>query len=223
MNADEATTPNRFRAIELGDMTVIGSPPPKLWKALAVIVDQLHPTFAKQPWIEHKNKSKESCVLSSLAVRDFLWALSFLNAHVRPVATAMRAMRKGEVLHSLGVGMPDGEMYARTPRRFWNGHLVVVVDGFVIDTTLHRMRRPQWPKLAGMLALPLKPPTDELVYGLKPIAGGGVWLNPSTSFEIIYLDNPGNSRWTEGGDAREFWRREAALVAMLKRFGTWEG
>ena len=44
--------------VALGDMDVIGNPPPKLWKALAVIAKELHPAFARETWIEHREKSK---------------------------------------------------------------------------------------------------------------------------------------------------------------------
>jgi hypothetical protein len=209
-----------LRAIRLGDLEMIGDPPPKLAKALAVIADQLHPTFARQPWIEHAAKSKESCVLSSLAVRDFLVAIGFIGAQVRPVAAAMRASRGGETLHSLGIGMPQGAIDDKRPR-YWNGHMVVTAESYLIDTTLFRAARPQWPGLAGMIAMPAQAPYDDLVYGLKPVAGAGLPLDSGAMFELLYLDTPGNTSWQNGGDAREPWRRKAAVEAMRERFGAW--
>ena len=50
--------------MQLGEMQVIGSPPAKLGKALAVIADTLHPAFAHDPRIT-PGISKESCVLCS--------------------------------------------------------------------------------------------------------------------------------------------------------------
>ena len=50
--------------MQLGEMQVIGSPPAKLAKALAVIADTLHPAFAHDPRIT-PGISKESCVLCS--------------------------------------------------------------------------------------------------------------------------------------------------------------
>jgi hypothetical protein len=202
-------------------MEMVGDPPPKLVKALAVIADKLHPTFARQPWIEHAAKSKESCVLSSLAVRDFLVGIGFIAAQVRPVATVMRAMRGDEQLHSLGVGIPGA--LDHTPRH-WNGHMVVQVEGYLIDSTLYRMARPQWPGLAGMMTLPLEAPSDPSyrAYGLRPISGLGLVYEPDTFFELMYLDNGANTSWQRGGDACERWRREAAVAAMVERFGQWE-
>lgn len=212
-----------LRAMRLGDLEVIGAPPPKLVKALAVIADTMHPTFARQPWIEHRDKSKESCVLASLAVRDFLVAIGYVAAQVRPVAAVMRATRDGKELHSLGIGVPQGALDPHP--RYWNGHMVVGLDGYLIDTTLYRAARPQWSGLAGMLAVPIQPPLDEdfRAYGLKPITAIGLAYDPDTTFEMMYLDAPANLSWREGGDALDPTRREAAVAAMRERFGQWIG
>ena len=205
----------------VGDLAMLGDPPPKLAKALAAIADQLHPTFARQPWIMHVNKSKESCVLCSLAVRDFLVSIGFIAAQVRSVATAMRAMRGDVQVHSLGIGMPEGVLDKR--QGYWNGHMVVHVDGYLIDTTLYRAARPQWPGLAGMVAIPANPPYADLVYGLKPLAGAAFTLADESRFEIVYLDTPGNMTWKMGSDARHEGRRKDAVLAMRERFGEWRG
>jgi hypothetical protein len=207
--------------VALGDMDVIGNPPPKLWKALAVIAKELHPAFARETWIEHREKSKESCVLSSLAVRDFLLSLGFIDAQVRPVVTILLATRGKETVHSLGIGVPGHVVRVPDTKRDWNGHLVAMAAGFIIDTTLYPVRRPQWPDLAGMLAMPLGvDPCPSKYWGLTGIAAASVSRRDGVLFEIGYLDNPGNSRWATGGDNEE-WRRAAAVAAMRRRFGSW--
>lgn len=216
-NGSRMNEPVNLCAVRLGDLEMIGDPPPKLVKALAVIADVLHPTFARQRWIEHAAKSKESCVLCSLAVRDFLIAIGCITAQVRPVAVVMRALRGGETLHSLGCGVTQGALDKRSG--YWNGHMIVAVDGWVIDTTLYRMARAQWPDLAGMLAMPIAPPYDDLVYGLRPLTGVGLPMANDTLFEILYLDAGANTSWQQGGDAREPWRRQAAVAAMRQKFG----
>ena len=55
----------------LNDMLVVGRPPAKLTKALATIASVLHPAYDEV--LPKAGKSKESCCLCSLTVRDFLW------------------------------------------------------------------------------------------------------------------------------------------------------
>jgi hypothetical protein len=85
--------------IRLGDMMVMGRPPRELLKALATIAGTLHPAFDSHPRIA-PGKSKESCVLCSLAVRDFFNNIGFDDAAVRPVFVVMRVFASR--LSSLG-------------------------------------------------------------------------------------------------------------------------
>lgn len=210
--------------LALGDMAVLGKMPAKIFKALAVIADTLHPAFARQPWIADHEKSKESCVLCALTVRDFLVDIGFADARVRPVVTVMRATRKGTELHSLGIGVPG------TPPQDgrWVGHLVVWVPRakVLIDTTLYRAGRPQWPDLPGMLAVDTSAYADHgsKVWGLKPIVGAVMTEtdDPDYCYEIIYFDNPKNTLWRHGSDARGAWKRAAVLAALRERFGIWK-
>src|SRR5262252_7800728 len=131
------------RNTRLGDMMVVGNPPAKLWKALAVIADALHPSFELEPRIA-PGISKSSCVICALTVRDFLRAIGFDMARVAPVCAVMWASENGKQLHSLGIGHPDDDS-AFADR--WSGHLVVVIGAFLIDATLYGAQRPQWPDL----------------------------------------------------------------------------
>lgn len=208
-------------------MTVLGDVPPKLLKALAVIADTLHAEFARVPNIEHPDKSKESCVLSSLAVRDFLRAVGFVNAGVRPVAVVMRAFTGDTPLHSLGIGLPG------TPRdddRRWCGHLVAWVPGsrVLIDTTLYQAIRPQWPDCPRMLALACQDDEDK-----QPVPGFDLPMLTAISltdseqsgyaFEACYLDDRRNTSWRQGPDARNRDLRRPVIKAMRSKFGVWHG
>jgi hypothetical protein len=210
---------------QLGDMTVLGDPPAKLWKALAAIAAELHPTFAAQPWIEHKDKSKESCVLTSLAVRDFLRLIG-IPARVRPVCTIMQAHKDGKPVHSLGIGHPHQEKR----KRFWIGHMVVQVPvpwapvappghSFLIDTTLYPAIRPQWRgAITGMLAIPTQPDDLRRHLDMKMLTAFEAIDKDGLIFELFYLDNPRNTAWKRGGDARDLTRRTAAVAAMLDQW-----
>lgn len=206
----------------LGDMAVLGDvQPPKLWKALAVIADTLHPEFAKAPWIAHADKSKESCVLSSLAVRDFLHKIGFDDAVVRSVVVVMKAWQGDMELHSVGIGVPG------TPRQDgrWVGHAVVWLPSLktLIDTTLYPSIRPAWKDLPPMIAARCDDPMDGCRYGgLKAVAGLQMTDTDVEGYEfgITWLDNPHNAVPLKGNDA-EPWRRAVVVDTMRTRFGEW--
>jgi len=198
--------------------------PTKLLKAFAVITT-IHDEYAVQPWIAHPDKSKESCVLCALTVRDFLQRIGFASARVQSVTAIVKAFRNGEELHSLGVGTPmDREVL---PGK-WAGHLVTTVDGFLIDTTLTPWKRPQWPDLPEMVVMELHEPR-----GLRPpLPDGKLWPLAAARFddddkeiELVYLDRSTNQSWkdkNQGGDSDKK-RRRAVVDALVKRFGPWRG
>lgn len=206
----------------LGDMMVVGNPPAKLWKALAVVADGLHPGFDLRSTII-PGKSKNSCVLCALTVRDFLLRIGFTDAAVRPVAVVMWASECGKQLHSLGIGSPEDPRDDAGPGH-WIGHMVTTVAGFLIDTTLYCALRPQWPQLTGMVVLPIHAEPDERkIFGLDLIVG--VTMDEPErgyQFNIGWLDNPYNRAWRGGPDARDRNRREPVVAWLIKRFGRWE-
>jgi len=217
--------------IQLGDMLIVGKPPAKFIKALAVIADRLHAEYDRQPWIARSGKSKESCVLASLTVRNFLCRIDF-NAEVRPVYAVLQANQFGEVLHSAGIGAPDD---TRVIHGHWTGHMVVSVPiepgrCYLIDTTLYPVRRDAWDHLPGMVAVP----TDDgpaiarrfgntaVFHGLEPLAGFGSEDGAGYTFQAIYLDNPKNKTWRQGPDAHKSLERRVVVESMVECFGTWE-
>lgn len=70
-------------------------PDRQLWlmKSLAVIGGHLHDLFSGSGPFENSGVSRHSCILASLAVRDFLIGAGFRNARVMPVAVWKGAMR----------------------------------------------------------------------------------------------------------------------------------
>ena len=202
-------------------MAVLGDvQPPKLWKALAVIADTLHPAFAAQPWIAHADKSKESCVLCTLAVRDFLHKIGFADAEARSVVVVMKAWQGEKELHSLGIGVPG------TPRvddGRWVGHLVVWLPSSktLIDTTLYPTIRPQWKDMPPMIAVRCDEQDHCRYRGLRHVASLSMTDDEHVGYEygITWLDHPRKS-WRKGGDA-EPWRRAVVVAAMVEKFGEW--
>lgn len=204
----------------LGDMLVFGRPPAKLTKALAVIAAHLHPAVERLPRIT-PGISKRSCILCSLAVRDFLQRIG-IEAMVAPVVAVLLATRGDETLHSAGIGVP-GTVAA--PRN-WNGHMVVVAERFVIDTTLYQIHRPAWDHLPGMMAVPVDgapvAPEHRRMWGLDVLTAVGTESEPGDDyrFSLAWLANPTNNRWRNGPDARRD-RRRAVVGALAHHFGSW--
>ncbi|RWQ38634.1 MAG: hypothetical protein E5Y88_13570 [Mesorhizobium sp.] len=220
---------NKPESMMLADMLVHGEPPTKFLKALAVIADRLHPLYDAEPWIA-PGKSKESCVLSSLAVRDFLWKIGFKDAEVRPVVMVMQALDgDGKQIHSLRCGDPDMEVVRRqlVPGGGWPGHMVVAVPsiGYMIDATLYQARRTQWENLPGMVANVIYGDADvqDRIFGLPLLGGMEERQDDGSTFECAWLDQPVNRLWREAGDASQRDHRANVVKQLVAAFGRWTG
>jgi hypothetical protein len=218
----------------LGDLQIYsGIPPLKLLKALAVISEHLHPEFDRNVRLVH-GISKRSCVLASLAVRDFLEAIG-IEAHVRPVATAIRALEGDTPLHSLGIGKPLDPRPA--PPGLWSGHMVVIAQDWLIDTTLYQcVDRPAWRgNLSPMIAVKVDPEAPVTIppelgerQGLQNLAATFLMHededNPGYNyiFGQVWYDVPDNTGWRTGPDATHRNRRIKVVRRLVRRFGEWK-
>ena len=208
----------------IGDLLIVGEPPLKFIKALGVIAIALHPSFDK---IVTPGKSKESCVLCSLTVRDFLWKAGFKDARVVTVYTAIRAVGvDGVEIHSLGVGDHNGTVptlggrtLKDTPER-WSGHMVVEVPsvGYMVDTTMFNMKRPAWPDLPGMIATPIERDGVTRSFGLDHLACIRTEIDDGVQLMLWWLVQP-NERWRDAPDTERH-RRLSVVKAMLRLFTT---
>jgi hypothetical protein len=215
----------------LNDLVVLepGSSPSaaKLTKALAVVASVLHPAY--DALLPTKDKSKESCVLCSLTVRDFLWKIGFKDARVTTVYLALRAVdAQGNEVHSAGVGdhlsgrvpLAPSAGRPREERGYWNGHMVVEVpsEATLIDCTLFPMRRPAWPKLPGMIAAPIfeGPPS----FGMEHISAIAIDQENGNMLNMWWVREP-NERWRDGGDAKDRALRLPVVRALRSAFGKW--
>ena len=206
----------------IGDLRIVGEPPLKFIKALAAVAAALHPAFDE---IVRPGQSKESCVLCSLTVRDFLWKVGFKDARVVTVYTVIRAVGDdGVEIHSLGVGDHNGTVptlggrtLKDTPER-WSGHMVVEVPsaGYIVDTTMYQMMRPQWPVLTGMLATPIERDGTHS-FGLDNLADVGATQPDGSMVAVRWLLQP-NERWRAAPDAER--ARRAPVVKALARLYT---
>lgn len=208
----------------LNDMLVVGTPPAKFVKALAAVASALHPAF--DAILPRAGKSKESCVLCSLTVRDFLWKIGLKDARLTTVYLAIQATDPaGTEIHSVGVGDHSRDVPVAVPVPVetgarWNGHMVVEVPsaGYVIDTTLFHMKRPAWPVLPGMIAAPIERDGMQS-YGLDHLAATGAIMPDGNTLRMWWLlqENP---RWRSARDTERS-LRAPVVKALVQRFGTW--
>lgn len=186
----------------IGDMLVQPHPDTRMFKALAVISSVLHPAYDNV--LPTLGKSKESCVLCSLTVRDFLWKIGFKHARLQTVYLALRAVdAAGEEIHSLGVGdhdkVPTVDTKPLDTRGKWSGHMVVTCGSWLIDTTVYQTARPAWPDMPGMFAVRLDLTGGPQSYGMDPLAGLQSPRDDGGVQSILWLQQP-NERWRGGPD-----------------------
>jgi len=208
-----------MRAIQLGDMTVIGNWPGKIMKALAVIADTAHPAYDKFPGAP-KGGSKEACLFTSLAIRDFFVAIGHTDATAHGCACYIRATGlDGKDVWSVGIGKPNE--FSKEGK--FNGHAVCTVPSLklMIDATLYPAIRPQWNgAISGMIAVPYGPPmTDQSFFDRYPFAGAEVYAE-GRRVNIIWTDRP-ELRWKRSIDFERTPRRRAVTRALIEQFGDW--
>jgi hypothetical protein len=212
---------------QLGDMLVVGEFSPKMMKALAVIAAKLHPAYDAldniKKWPATRGNSKESCLFSSLAVREFLVGIGFADATVQPCTLFMRSERDGVELHSLGIGVPGDP---DQPDKF-NGHVAVIVpsENILIDTTLYQAIREQWQgAVSGMMAVRLDLNSHYRLHELKQIAGMVFKaVGEPVSFEIAWGDRP-DINWRREPDATDpqSLQRRRRVAKALREGWRWE-
>jgi hypothetical protein len=183
--------------IAIGDLVIMKEVSPKMLRALTVIANHLHPIWDRSGYTV-PDQSKDSCVLMAVTVRDFLHEVGFRDARASPVCLTLEASVDDKPIKALDVGQPWDH---RKITGRWAGHLVVTVpsEGILIDTVLYQSKRPEWPGLAGMMAVSLTK-FDYEIHGLTPIAGIQ-YKDGKYRFMAAWLDYPANKGWRTGGDA----------------------
>jgi hypothetical protein len=207
----------------LGDMYVQGKPPGKLVKALSVVASTLHQEYDRLDWLL-AGKSKESCVLASLTVRDFFRRIGFTDVQMTPVYLAIEAVDKdGKFIHSVGVGDHIAAGQAPAKGDGWDGHVCVRIPklSYLVDTTVYQTIRPQWHDLPGMFAMPYAREPEQKVLGMTPMAGITRANGNGDRMKIVWLDQPANESWRKAPD-RQIERRQDVVKTMVKRFGNWK-
>lgn len=195
-------------ARKLGEMVVVGTIPARLVAPLEFLGNNLHSTLDDGKG-RHAGWSRVACIATSLIVRDFLTALH-IRADVRSVAAYAFATLNGTKYPERALGAPSD----RIEPNQWQGHIVVVAEGVLIDTTLRGLDTPGVSSLPRMIALPI-------VTGGGTINGLGVIADLSVKAEnvdlrLAWVDRPEHQGWRERPDALKIDRRRE-LTSMLLR------
>jgi len=212
---------------------------PKLTKAAAVLAT-VHDLFDELVQLKYPGRSKDSCILTATAAREFLRRIGFTDAICLPVYAMVRAFRDGKDVWSAGVGdhaavakhvagqqtMPRPDVARHGPSGLgWNGHLVTVVPSAnaFIDLTVYQLARPQWwPSLPGMVVASMDPPEHaiELLPGMLRLGALGGTEDDGTEVVAAWLAQPWNNAWKQAPDARKDFTRPV-VAALHQRFGKW--
>lgn len=183
-------------------MIACGTPPAKLKAALDVIGLYMIPLYKMTPDLR-PGAEKDSCILMSLIVRDFLRAVG-IKAKVRSVTAVIKATDKdGKEIWSVGIGSGEAEP---EPGR-WDGHLVVEADGWLIDPTIGQARRKYWADLPSMIAMPLYKELDSIAGGTATVDG--------TRIDLMWFPRKDES-WRTAPDAGSD-RRKWVVDALVSR------
>ena len=214
----EVVAPHPHADTPPGDMELLGQPSAKLKAALELIEKELHPLLDVA--LQYPGKSKESCILCSETTRAFLFRIGFRNARTVPVFFYLDATRGDTPVRSVGIGDPRGHRRGIDPGDRWNGHAVVLADGFLIDTTLYGAQRPEY-QLAGMMAVELfpadRPPLH--ISGHRILTGMEAQTG-DLQLKLMWADQPTNLEYLSAPDYKRRHVRDRVagqLVALYRR------
>jgi len=182
-------------------------------KALALIND-----IKLEPF----DSNSGNCIQHALVARDFLRAVSF-RAEVKSVAVYVEALQDDQLLHSVGCGPLS--LTGRDPnpeKDGWNGHLVTVSEGYLIDPTFYQFRRKAWdwiPDIARVKLIPAGQRERFTFFGTKkgrPILAAVTGEHDNGyRFRALWMNTPTNTEWVRLPAAR-LDRRDFIVEEMVE-------
>jgi hypothetical protein len=205
---------------QFGDMTIGFEPgdlPPRIWKALAVIAEHTHQTYEQFG----VGSSKDKCLFTSLAIRDFLVAIGYTDATVRGCTLFIYANDPdGNEIWSLGLGVPGDP---DRPDKF-NGHAVVTVPSLnlLLDPTMYQAKRSHWRDcITGMMAVSFYEPKDDSpTWRNMSVISGASHEYDDRTVSVLWADRP-ELQWRKSEDFRiRNARRIAVTKALCEAFET---
>ena len=135
---------------QLGPLLIPRDLRPRYRKPFRVISQHLHESLNHPSAPDRDMDSRGVCTTTSLVVAEYLRCLGIpaavisVSLEVIEEIPSIGGRRNLVVGHANGGGSGPG----------WNGHMVVVIEGMLIDATLHQIKRP-WHELPQMVVVPL--------------------------------------------------------------------
>jgi hypothetical protein len=157
-----------------GGLKIFGNPIVGLKPPLKVIgehfFDILNDVFGAKDESD-KLKIRRSCVRSSSLIREYLSVVGF-DAHVITVNFTLEKIDSVGTLRGIEMGGPpqgDPDIMPHgtwdVPNEKWDGHMVAITKGHLIDVTLSSVQRP-WHEFPPMVAVPLSMLTGDVSTGI---------------------------------------------------------
>jgi hypothetical protein len=165
-----------------------------------------------------------NCIQHALVARDFLRAVGF-RAEVKSVAVYVEAYQGDDMLHSVGCGARHLIGHDPNPERMgWDGHLVTVSEGHLIDPTFYQFRRKAWDWIPDVALLKLKArPRETFKFygaskGCSILAGFVRAAADGYRFRALWMSTPSNTQWSKLPAAR-LDRRDHIVKEMIEALG----
>lgn len=189
---------------------IAGSPSVALQNALTFLGHQFE---AAADSVFEPGSSQYHCIRSTLIFTHFFLSIG-LDAGVASCALLIGTGRaQDEVSEArFAIGLNQG---TECPADKWNGHLVSICGGYLIDPTLGQAITPRWDNLPRMIAIPIAPKNSICIRGADAIGGIRMSTRAGEKLNVLWLNQPTNDGWKKAA-------RPVPCMRVVKRLqGLW--
>jgi hypothetical protein len=191
------------------EMTVIGACSPELTKLMRFVGHNFHRIINKVHRKPGYCDSRSTCGRASLILRDFLRQADIFAVEASVYCEVVGRDRDGRG-RQINIGDPNS---LEPSVDQWNGHVIVLAQGHLIDTTLYQVQRCVR-HVGSMMAMPL---LQNPLYNAdgRQIIARRTHKN-STIQWTLFGDNPDWPGVRDGTSGDEIFEAVAALVAAYE-------
>jgi hypothetical protein len=195
--------------VRFHEMTVFGACTPELTKLMRFVGYNFHRIVNRVHTRPDYADSRMTCGRASLILRDFLRQAEVPAVEASVYCEVFGRGRDGQ-LRQINIGDPDSPDISIDQ---WNGHVVVLTEGHLIDTTLYRVRH-RFHRVGPMITVPL------IMYPLNNADGRQIIARQIHKDVLIqwtlYADNPDWPGIRDGTSGDEIFKAVTALFAAAE-------